>query len=440
MKSLLFIISLSITVNILYAFDCHELNVGTIPAPKESANDIIHQGKTSKFWILGSSTPIITVQSKAIQYFYLPATNLKLTRDNIALKYDNELFANSTFVLKDEDKGGFAIEITYNCAEFGGALITYTLDIAIPGCGQGIFSWKKVCGYPLAAKDGLMVEMSHGNFSELVIRNGLRVNNTFWDPEIQNFALGVGPKINKATFKVYMKHDDSVQTDEAHANIDSYLDANNTDHTRRSYVDVYKLFPSTKVSLPEVDSDEDVVTVTVSGSGKEGGTVSNNTSLEVELDFACHRKATSTIEFILPLDYFRDIVLFFVKECPDPSSSIFSSLTFWVIVIGLGILGYLTYKNMVVNGKSGPEALPFYDDVSEFIVKIRANKWQYAPAAQESIDAPISRNNNNTHDNEKNNRDNFGAVDEEDSEFKIENISEIKVNNKNGPPKYGSLS
>jgi hypothetical protein len=424
-----------------FAFDCKELNVGTIAQPKESANDVIRQGVTSKFWVFSSANPIITVQAKAIQYFYMPNKEIKLTQEMINLKYDNQIFANTTYILKDEDKGGYALEVTYNCAGFGGALITYTLTISVPECGAGTFSWKKVCGYPLEPKDGLMVEMSFANFTEIVIRDGIRVNNSFWDPEIQNFALGIPKGVNSAKFKVYMDHNEShtVMTKQSVAAA-AAPNASNSSIAAAS-TDPYKLYPDTKISIPEVDSDGDVVTVSLKGNGTQGGNVNETHTMELEMEFSCVRGGASTVEFILPLDYFRDIVLFFIKDCDGPVTESSSSWLSWLFFIGLVAIVYFTYKNMTQHGKSGLEAVPFYDETSEFIGKMK-NKLGSSMLFQAPAGGYTTTRGGNSHDEADRSRNTDGG-EEDDTEFKIENISEVKNSSPNGgkaPNKYGSLN
>ena len=53
----------------------------------------------------------------------------------------------------------FAIEIKYNCNDYGGAIIDYSLEIHVPNCGQADVNWKKICGNPILTRDGLSVLM-----------------------------------------------------------------------------------------------------------------------------------------------------------------------------------------------------------------------------------------------------------------------------------------
>jgi len=420
------------------AFDCKELNVGTIPAPKEATGDIIREGSTSNFWVFGSSTPIITVQSKAIQFFYISNTSLKLTSENIGLKYDNDLFASTTYTLLNSAPGSYEIEVTYNCAEFGGALITYTLTVAVPECGTGAFSWKKVCGYPLNPKDGLMVEMTYPNFTEIVVRNGLKVNTTYYDLDIQAFSLFVPEFAKTASFRIFMQHDDSevhpaYQLADAATISTNSTTGNTTDVVKNNTaVDIYKLFPTTRISIPEIDSDEDVVGLKMTGNGTQGGTVDNKTSLNIDVEFTCKTTGIATVELIIPLDYFRDIVLFFMKDCKVEASSSFGTF-FWLIMILIVVFSYLTYKNMTVHGKNGVEAIPFYDQAVEIMDKLQGIKFK------QLMQIPYEQTRGADDERAAKGEDKFEGVEDDEGEFKIENISEIKSSSKN-PPKYGSLS
>lgn len=74
--------------------------------------------------------------------------------------------------------------------------------------------------------------------------------------------------------------------------------------------------PETKISAPRVDADSSVLVPTLNGSMVQFGGIITTTTQRMEVTYEClDRSYDSYVEVTIPLDYFKDISLFFKKEC-----------------------------------------------------------------------------------------------------------------------------
>ena len=380
---------------------CKALHVGTDTANIGTINDIVSDGVTNKMWSKDSFSPVIVTHSKKLEYFYLADVDIDLSIRNIKLSYDNEQYANSTVHLKKEPnrKHWYTIEIVYNCEAYGGALLTYNIQVDVPGCGTTSFVWKKVCGYPLTPRDGFTIDMSYSDTVLNIVKNGVPVNDNFWDVEIEDWAIKIPAHINTLTMDIYMNPQDATKSSPTTAD----PNANNM-----GLESILRLVPEATVSTPRVDSDDAVSLVTLQGvlSDNEGGIISNDKT-QLVLKFECQPvQGSSTVEFGLPLVNFRDINLFFYKDC-DHAPSLSSSFLFWILIALVAAAVYKMYTNITGGGRFNVSLL--IDKTKDLLSKLKTSS-----SSSKGYSKAASRNTSHASDD-----------DEADGEFNIKNMSEI---------------
>ena len=358
--ALLFVIG--VTIAPTEARVCEALHVGTDTTNVGTKNDIISKGATNKMWSKDSFAPVIVTHSKKIEYFYLVDVDLELTSKSIKLSYDNEQYANSSVHLKKEPnhKNWYALEVIYNCEAYGGALLTYTLEINVPNCGTSSFVWKKVCGFPLTPLDGFTIDMAYNETTVNIVKNGMPANDNFWDAEVEDWAIKIPAHIDTLNMDIYMNSEDMARGVGTLAGLggrDTDADASRN-----------KVAEAT-VNAPRVDSDDAIAFVSLRGplEDNQGGTITRSKS-QLVLQFECQAvQGSSTVEFMLPLSNFRDINLYFYKECNN-ASSVFASLYFWLFIVVL-VVAYKVYDN-IKKGNKGTAAVPGFDKARDLVGRV----------------------------------------------------------------------
>ena len=342
--SILTLVVLGVCLAPALAKICEDIHVGT-DTKSSTIDDIIAGGETNKMWKEDSYSPVIVTHSKKIEYFYMINLDVDLNSSMVHLKYDNPQYANSTVNVKEETSkdNWYTLEVVYNCEAYGGALLTYTMEIDIPDCGSASFTWKKVCGYPLTPRDGFTIDMSYDDTKINIVKNGVPVNENFWDADVNDWAISIPKDVSQAKFDIYMNMDD-IKKKQKEAGDSSLL----VDSTVASVSE-------TTVLAPKIDSDEAVASVEMTGAivGKGGVIKEEKTTLTI--DFICERvKDYSTVEFVIPMSNFRDINLFFYKDCDNARAS----LLFWLFIIVLAFVVYKIVLN-VLQGKKGLDLIPY---------------------------------------------------------------------------------
>lgn len=74
------------------------------------------------------------------------------------------------------------------------------------------------------------------------------------------------------------------------------------------------MVPEVKISLPYVDADHTYLKPELKGDLSSGGIVTDEAQTII-LEYNCITSGETTIELNIPLDYFQDITMVFVKEC-----------------------------------------------------------------------------------------------------------------------------
>lgn len=129
--------------------------------------------------------------------------------------------------------------------------------------------------------------------------------------------------------------------------------------------EVLMMIPEEQLERPFVEADQLVLAPTISGDLAQGGTVvAERRSLVLE--YNCRNKGVSTIQLTVPLKYFRDLRLFFVKECPHTYyyfgelRDVEAKLGFLFFALLLGVLAivFATAYNIFMRRRSGVDAVP----------------------------------------------------------------------------------
>jgi hypothetical protein len=75
----------------------------------------------------------------------------------------------------------------------------------VPDCGKTHIFWKKVCGNPLMPRSGLSMDIEYGKYNHTIVRNGLLVNASYFDSDLDNLVFSVPSTINATRFYLYME-------------------------------------------------------------------------------------------------------------------------------------------------------------------------------------------------------------------------------------------
>ena len=102
----------------------------------------------------------------------------------------------------------------------------------------------------------------------------------------------------------------------------------------------------------------------LTGELVNGGLITRKKSL-LQLEYNCIRKGESWVQLSIPLLYFRDINLFFVKECPHQFFGEFLDFSKHIGFIAIFILASFfvcigtTLYNIVYQNKTGVDSVPY---------------------------------------------------------------------------------
>lgn len=183
------------------------------------------------------------------------------------LEYDNQKYANSTFVLDKSQKEGtsfyeYAVRIIYHCNNYGGALVNYKLSFTLPGCGSSYVHWKKLCGNPTQPRDGFTMDLEENGQNRTIVKNGMIVNSLEFDKDLDNYFYSVPRDMSKTVF--YLRMESTSPTEESQ-----------NDPLIAILRDVVMSTPETKISAPRVDADSSVLTPSLNGSMVQFGGIIN---------------------------------------------------------------------------------------------------------------------------------------------------------------------
>jgi len=74
----------------------------------------------------------------------------------------------------------------------------------ISGCGKAYVSWSKLCGNPLMNRQGLVLEMELNSFKKQIIKNGLLVNPSYFDSDLDNNVTRIPHNQNSTFFHLFI--------------------------------------------------------------------------------------------------------------------------------------------------------------------------------------------------------------------------------------------
>jgi hypothetical protein len=83
-------------------------------------------------------------------------------------------------------------------------LIDFQLEFNVPDCGKAHIYWKKLCGNPFMPRSGLSMDIEFGNYNYTMVKNGLLINASYFDADLDNFVFSVPSNINYTKFYLYM--------------------------------------------------------------------------------------------------------------------------------------------------------------------------------------------------------------------------------------------
>eukprot|EP01017_Pseudomicrothorax_dubius_P005383 TRINITY_DN11346_c0_g2_i4.p1 TRINITY_DN11346_c0_g2~~TRINITY_DN11346_c0_g2_i4.p1 ORF type:complete len:238 (+),score=48.68 TRINITY_DN11346_c0_g2_i4:59-715(+) len=187
-------------------------------------------------------------------------------------------------------------------------------------------------------------------------------------------------------------------------------------------VAILRLFPMTGISQPKVDADQNIVYPVLKGNVSKGGSVDNyKSTLFLEYNCIAGKDGESWVELTIPLDYFNDIDLRFMKVCGRGVAMKSRAHTFlwWIFIIAfLGLL-YVVFNNYVFKNKAGLDALPGIDRIRELIKKTPLKNWLGRINYQEIRSTRATRN------------------EDDEAEFKIDDLND--TNEPQQKSDYGSI-
>lgn len=446
------IIALNLFIAPSTAATCKSIHVGT-DTKSNTISDIIADGETSKLWKEDSSSPVIVTHAKKLEYFYMVDMDVEIDKSNIHLSHDNPDYAKSYVTVKKEPKKRwYTLEVLYNCEAYGGALLNYEIKIDIPNCGTAKFHWKKVCGYPQTPRAGMRLDVYSTLPKATLVKNGLPHLESYYDKEVEDFSFEVPKNCDNITLEIYMNKEDidfkklAEQYQADHPKLATLVangTSNETNGTTNStdpaadFDTILKNVTSsiltdldTKVGPPKIDSDDAVAAVKMEGALVGKGGVISEQKQNITVSFTCEKVTDfSTVEFIIPLTNFRDIHIYFYKECEYAgsvsdavSNADGHSILFWFLLLALVYVLYLTYTNIAM-GKRGLDIIPYVSESKGFF------NWLLDSSNQAS---KRSANKNKGNSNVQKRRD-----DDDANQFNIKNISEI--DDEYDDTKYGTI-
>jgi hypothetical protein len=206
-----------------------------------------------------------------IDYLYVTLKDSKKDA-SFKLSYNDHVFANSTIEVESSDLQNnnrvYALEIKYRyniinierCKEFGGAFIDFDLEFNVPDCGRTHIFWKKICGNPFMPRYGFTMDIEYGNYNYTMVKNGLLINASYFDADLDNFVFSVPSTIKQTKFYLY---------------IDPASNKNEPNFKDENIVqEILELAPDADMQEPKVDADQYILNPTLSGQLAKGGLIS----------------------------------------------------------------------------------------------------------------------------------------------------------------------
>jgi hypothetical protein len=309
---------------------CSELDIGT---DISTIGNVINDGVVQPGWNYHDAAFKSSPAQSEI-YFYVKGLSLLGPEFDLQdfhhedEKNDDEhrwIFMNVTV---DEKIDGLfkdirAFKVTQQCVDRdGGTTLRMNVTFKAFSCEPVTFNWLKVCGEPMATRDGLSIGLKET--SSEIVRNG--IVTSLFDGNIKSRVYVVPDDVETLTIYAYLT--------------ETFLKA------------FYK--------EPYIITDHEIMYPTISGDFSKSGWIEGDI-LDMTINFNCLSKKGKKEEVILvvELPYFHDLEIHFFKICgkPKESAGIWGYFYYLLIVSALGAGFFVVYKLYSSSGEGIAETV-----------------------------------------------------------------------------------
>lgn len=156
------------------------------------------------------------------------------------------------------------------------------------------------------------MDIEYGKYNSTIVKNGVLVDASYFDADLDNFVFQVPSNSNSTKFYLYLEKVEN-DTDKETGKKEK-TESEKIEDEFQILESILKMIPEVEISTPVVDADQTILSPTVTGPLASGGMITQETQ-PLSIQYNCKEKGETTIELTIPLDYFRDINLIFVKKC-----------------------------------------------------------------------------------------------------------------------------
>ena len=246
------------------------------------------------------------------------------------------------FKLSEEQPGVNTLTIIYHCTPLQKDEALVTLSIDIPGCGENLVNWVKVCGTDWKAHPGLMVDLKEvGSTSQPdgIIKDGL---NLYSMPK-------KGKRGIDRVIKEFKIHGDSFELffytkiDEINSRVfQAEAGPNNA-----LYNKLIQEASEYQLGRPSLSYDQTVAGITLEGDLVNGGIVTKGPQRTLKVTINCLKKEELFFNVIFNLPGGKSVSTVFTKDCVQKITT--TSIGSENRGIFMSILVFIFYSNRKIS-------------------------------------------------------------------------------------------
>ncbi|KAL4426922.1 hypothetical protein ABPG74_012922 [Tetrahymena malaccensis] len=417
---------------------CNNISISTyLKDDGEFAYDVLNKGQLNPEWKYEDDS-IKDSDSTELDFLYITVFGKhdKLTKKNFQIKTNSSEIASNTTIFVEKvvdrvDNKTYSVRINYKCNEDASAMmkLNFQIEPIEKLCPKvsNIF-WTRKCGDNEPPRMGLQVNYNiNHKYNHTVVENGMLIDADYFSEDYEDWVLRIPKRVKYSLFYAYLNI-----TQEMYAHNDlTFEEIDNIFKSKdpETKLETHKLQFEKKLDVQKItmNYDQQILDVDLKGSIVNGGSLTDEPS-PIFLEYKCRRGGVSGVQLTFEMEHFRNVNIFFEKECPlqpGEGSGLFGTVAFFIFIFFIVII-IVTLYNVFAQDITGVKAVPFAVPVLSGLSKIPGVKGTSIGDKLYNLANP-SYSSNTLKQDTVNTVSSQVSQDERElnnSEFKIKNIAE----------------
>ncbi|KAL4465354.1 hypothetical protein ABPG72_016755 [Tetrahymena utriculariae] len=417
---------------------CNNISISTqLKEDGEFAYDVLNKGQLNPEWIYDDET-IKDSDSTELDFLYITVFGKhdKLTKKNFQIKTNSsEIVSNTTIFVEKVvdlvDNKTYSVRINYKCNKDASAMMKLDFQISIIRdlcpTPSNIF-WTRKCGDSEPPRMGLQVDYNiNHKYNHTVVQNGMLIDADYFSEDYEDWVLRIPKRTKYSLFFASLNI-----TKEMYAHNDLTIEEIDLIFKSKDpeiKLQTHQLQLENKLNIDKItmNYDQQILEVDLKGPIVNGGSITSEPS-PIYLEYKCRRGGVSGVQLTFEMEYFRNVNIFFEKECPlqpGEGSGVFGTIAFFILIFFIVII-IVTLYNVFALEITGVKAVPFAVPVLSGLSKIPGVKGTLIGDKLYYLANPIYQSNTLKQDSVNTVSSQVSQDERElnNSEFKIKNITE----------------